>query len=189
MKYLIKPIKVAIIGGAADTFENDKKDKIFSECYEIGELLAKENSIVLTGGNNGVGEFVMSGAFDSGGITIAFLPGYSIDNNVEKITIPIYTGLGEGFRDLLMLRSSDVVIGVGGGAGTLNELANAYNLKKPIVILKGSGGWSEYFAGKYLDKRKKIKVLEAKNARDAVEISLKIARRIKKIINLSHQYQ
>jgi len=173
---MIRRICIAVIGGDIDSFETrDEMMTVLPLCYELGQLLAENNYITLTGGDDGVGAKVMEGAISKNGITISFYP--NLDQTIESslVSIPIYTGMGYGMRDILMLRSADVVIAIGGGAGTLNEIANAYNMRKPIVALKGSGGWSEKLANTYLDKRKKVKI-------ESVDSPTMIIQKVKELI-------
>ncbi len=77
------------------------------------------------------------GARQAGGMTIGILPGADARQANPDIQIPIPTGLGEG-RNLLVVQSSDVLIAIGGGAGTLSEIGFALKLRKPLLLL---GSW------------------------------------------------
>jgi len=69
----------------------------------------------------------------------------------------ISTGVGLS-RDFIVAHSSDGIISVGGGVGTLIELCVGYMTKKPMVAIKGSGGISDIYGGRYLDERKRIEI-------------------------------
>ena len=61
------------------------------------------------------------------------------------------------------------MIVVGGGAGTLTEVAAAYQADKPIVAVKGTGGVADAWAGKHLDHRRTRLIIEASDPEDAVK--------------------
>lgn len=52
----------------------------------------------------------------------------------------IYTGLGLMGRELINIRSSDIIVVVGGRSGTLGEFAIAFEEGKLIGVLTGTGG-------------------------------------------------
>ena len=86
------------------------------------------------------------------GVTIGILPGYDFTSANPFIDVIIPTGLDVG-RNQLVIASGQAVIAVGGGAGTLSEIALASQLNKPIILLRGSGGWADRLDGDYLDER------------------------------------
>jgi hypothetical protein len=49
-------------------------------------------------------------------------------------------------------------------------MAVGYMTRKVIVVIEGSGGVADMYAGKYLDERKRVPILVAKDARSAVQI-------------------
>jgi uncharacterized protein (TIGR00725 family) len=75
-------------------------------------------------------------------------------------------------RNVLVVRSADVVILVGGGAGTLSEAAYAWQLGKPVIALAQSGGWAERLAGGPVDERRTDEVIAARSPEDAVSRAL-----------------
>jgi uncharacterized protein (TIGR00725 family) len=56
----------------------------------------------------------------------------------------VYTGFGYKGRNVVNVRSSDIVIIIGGAIGTLNEFTIAYDEGKVIGILQGSGGIADH---------------------------------------------
>lgn len=75
------------------------------------------------------------GAKSAGGVTVGILPGKNPQDANPYIDIPIPTGLGE-MRNLLIVRAAAALIAVGGGFGTLSEIALALKLSKPIAGIK-----------------------------------------------------
>jgi len=160
--------RIAIIGSDEDLISVDQREQIYSICEKLGQSLAKNNIIVFSGGDNGIGHQVVKSVYRAGGTTISIFPGREGDYPLDYVTIPIYTEMGYGMRDILMLRSVEGVLAIGGGAGTLGELANAYNLRRPIVAIDGLDGWSTKITTPYLDNRKKVEISILSNWEDAV---------------------
>jgi uncharacterized protein (TIGR00725 family) len=168
--------RVAIIGSDDSSMSEEYKSNLFPIARKIGNLLAENNCIVYSGGDGGIGREVLIGVKEKRGVTVAFYPGNVDLLDINLINIPIYTGVGYGIRDILMLRSVEGVISIAGGAGTLNELANAYQLYRPIVVLKGSGGWSEKLENQFIDTRKKVIIESVLEPEDIVK---RLIRKIK----------
>ena len=100
----------------------------------LGRRLAEAGAIVVCGGGPGVMEAVCRGAQSAGGTTVGLLPGLDRAEGNPYLTISVPTGLGQG-RNLLLVRSSDAVIAVGGGFGTLSEIALALRTGTPVIGL------------------------------------------------------
>lgn len=157
--------------------------ELIQTAEELGREIALRGGILLTGGTSGIMEAVSRSAQLAGGLVVGILPGDSLDMANQYIDIPISTGLGFEYRSLILVHSSDVIIMVGGGNGTLGELSAAYLNRKPVVILESSGGWAgkirgAAFEGCYLDERKNVKIEYADSASEAAEIAFRIASQI-----------
>jgi uncharacterized protein (TIGR00725 family) len=124
----------------------------------IGRLLAEAGAVVVCGGLGGVMEAACRGAKEGGGTTVGVLPGRDRAAANQYVDVAIATGLGEA-RNALVVRAADVLIAVGGGYGTLSEIALALKGGTPVV---GIGSWE--LAGRPLT--------EARDAREAVELAL-----------------
>lgn len=100
--------------------------------FEVGRLLASRGAIVVTGGLGGAMEEASRGAASVGGVVVGLLPGddRSAANSFVSVSIP--TGLGE-LRNGLVVRACDAMIAVGGGYGTLSEIALALKAGKRVV--------------------------------------------------------
>lgn len=117
---------IAIIGaGAAD----DYLKGIAEAC---GSLIAKKGAVLITGGLGGVMEAACRGAKSAGGLTLGILPGDSKNSANPYIDIPVATGFGEG-RNIIIVRSADGFIAIGGEYGTLSEIAFALKAGKPVI--------------------------------------------------------
>ncbi len=157
---------VATIGSASI---EDKELLKMSE--ELGRLLIDNGYRIVNGGMSGVMEAVCRGAHSSEkyregdcvGIVMRYYP--EIANPYMDIVIP--TGMGFA-RNVLVVSSGDVVVALGGGAGTLSEIAMAWSLGKDIIALKAEG-WSGKLGGMSLDNRRDDKILSAKEPQEVLE--------------------
>ena len=104
---------------------------------EVGAGLATAGAVVVTCGLGGVMEAACRGARSKRGRTLGILPGEDRDAANGWVEIAVATGLGE-LRNGLVVRAADAVIAVGGGHGTLSEIALALKLGRPVV---GVGTW------------------------------------------------
>jgi uncharacterized protein (TIGR00725 family) len=115
-----------------------------------GQEIAKRGHITLTGATNGLPYVAAKAAKAAGGFSMGFSPAASRLAHVKKYRLPLdafdsilFTGFEYTGRNLLLVRSSDAVVMVGGRIGTLNELTIAIEERKPIGVLLGSGGMTE----------------------------------------------
>jgi uncharacterized protein (TIGR00725 family) len=113
----------------------------------LGRRLAEAGAVVVCGGGPGVMEAVCRGARAAGGTTIGLLPGLDRAEGNPHLTVSIPTGLGQG-RNLLLVRSSNALIAVGGGFGTLSEIAIALRTGTPVV---GLATWSLHLDSRPVD--------------------------------------
>jgi len=104
---------------------------------EVGAGLAAAGAVVVTGGLGGVMEAACRGARSRRGRTLGILPGDDRDAANGWVEIAVATGLGE-LRNGLVVRAADAVVAIGGGHGTLSEVALALKLGRPVV---GLGTW------------------------------------------------
>lgn len=116
-------VQVAVIGAG------DCSSEEASAAGEIGRILAENEAILISGGMGGVMEASCRGAFLAGGTTIGILPG--TDNGNPFLSVRVRTGMSHA-RNFLVVESADAVIAVGGGYGTLSEIAFALKSGKPI---------------------------------------------------------
>ncbi|HEX3010571.1 MAG TPA: TIGR00725 family protein [Syntrophomonadaceae bacterium] len=147
---------------------------------ELGKEIAMQGAILFTGGTTGIMEAVSRGAQEAGGTVVGILPGDGLDLANDYIDIPISTGLSFDYRSLILVHSSDAIIMVGGGNGTLGELSAAYMHQKPLIVLESSGGWAgkvreAAYGGCYLDERKTTRIEYTDSPAEAAEIAFRLA--------------
>ena len=155
-------IAVAGPGAAAD-------EELF-RAEEAGAEIAAAGCGLVCGGLGGVIEAACRGARSRGGLTVGLLPGLDRDAANGWVVVALPTGLGEA-RNALVVRAADAVVAIGGGWGTLSEIALARKAGVPVV---GLGTWSpEPPAGSALDAELPL----AADAREAVATALRLAGR------------
>ena len=101
---------------------------------EVGRLLAKGGAIVINGGYGGVMGAASEGAASEGGTVVGILPDGDRAGANAYLTVAIATGLGQA-RNTVIVTAADSVIAIGGGWGTLSEIALARRLERPVVAL------------------------------------------------------
>ena len=119
----------------------------------VGQLLAELGMTLITGGRGGVMEAACRAAAAAGGMTVGIVPSAEMNEANRWCSIVIPTGLGHA-RNAITALAGDLIIVVGGGAGTLSELAFAWLHGRPILALAGSGGWAELAAQHPPDRRR-----------------------------------
>lgn len=124
----------------------------------IGAAIAGLGATLITGGRGGVMAAASRGARRAGGTVIGIVPGVALDEANRWCSVVVPTGLGHA-RNVLTALAGDVVVAVGGGAGTLSEIAFAWMHGRPIVVVAGSGGWADALAGRRVDHRRRAPVI------------------------------
>ena len=139
-------IRIGVMGSAS-SIDNPE---LIQQCHTLGRAIAKSGCCVLTGGCPGIPHEVVLGAKEAGGHSMGISPAMHLKEHIDTFTSPykeydvmIYTGLGLMGRELINIRSSDIIVVVGGRCGTLGEFAIAYEEGKLIGVLSGTGGITE----------------------------------------------
>jgi uncharacterized protein (TIGR00725 family) len=101
----------------------------------LGRGIAQRDAVLVCGGLTGVMEHAARGARAAGGLTIGLLPGEDPDEANEYIDVAIATGLGHA-RNAILARTADGVVALGGGLGTLSEIALALRNRRPAIGIK-----------------------------------------------------
>ncbi len=140
-------IKIGVMGSAGGAMDPVQLE----HCKELGRAIADEGCAILTGGCPGLPHAAIVGCKERGGLTIGVSPALSFQEHVERygsptdnIDVMIFTGAGLMGREIVGVRSCDVVIIVGGRSGTLGEFAIAYDEGRMIGVLTGTGGVADH---------------------------------------------
>ncbi|MGM0743594.1 MAG: TIGR00725 family protein [Pseudomonadota bacterium] len=148
-------------------------EEIYRESEKLGRMLVDLEMIVVCGGKGGAMEAVCRGARSSSnyrfGCTIGVIPEdeRKFANSYCDVVLP--TGMGFG-RNVLVAGAGDIVFAIGGGAGTLSELAISWQLQRKVICIHGFGGWAEQLAGCALDQTFDQPFALARSAEEAIAI-------------------
>jgi len=134
-------IKIGVMGSAED------KPAVSEKAAALGRAVAAREVILLTGATTGLVYATGKAAHDAGATHIGVSPAQNAQEHVEKYKLPvnacdaiIYTGFGLKGRNVVLVRSCDIVIFISGSIGSLNEFTIAYDEGKIIGCLTGTGG-------------------------------------------------
>lgn len=157
-------LQIAVVGDA-------RGDEILADRAEgVGRAIARAGAVLLCGGGGGVMTAAARGASEAGGLVVGILPGTDADGSPPNahVELPIFTGMGQA-RNLVLVLSAAAVVAVGGGWGTLSEIALALKHGIPVVTL---GSWK-------LDRpdgATEPRLIAASSPEDAVRRALEAAR-------------
>jgi uncharacterized protein (TIGR00725 family) len=136
-------LKIGVMGSASGNFWRRHKEI----AYELGCAIAQNDCVTITGACPGLPLESARGANEAGGLVVGISPGLSEWEHVHKYRSPleyhdviIFTGSGLMGREVVNIRSSDIVVIIGGRSGTLGEFSIAYDEGKLIGVLYGTGG-------------------------------------------------
>ena len=148
---------ISVIGGREPTPEEE------GLALEVGRELAINKIIVACGGLGGVMEAACKGAKEKGGSTIGILPGSSAKEANNFVDIPIITGIGFA-RNMVVVKTGQAVIAVGGSFGTLSEIGHALSADIPVI---GLSTWDLPNRGE-----ENRRIIKATSPKHAVELAM-----------------
>ncbi|HVQ37392.1 MAG TPA: hypothetical protein VMS31_07665 [Pyrinomonadaceae bacterium] len=139
-------INVGVMGSA----EADKSasEGIAGKARALAQAIAVHQQVILlTGATTGVVHLVGKAAHDSGIFHVGISPAANSREHVESYKLPldacdviVYTGFGLKGRNVVLVRSCDIVVFIAGSMGSLNEFTIAHDEGKVIGCLTGTGG-------------------------------------------------
>ncbi len=136
-------IKVGVMGSAEENSPAELREKAAA----LGRSIAARDAILLTGATTGLVYTAGKAAHDAGALHVGVSPANDEREHVERFHLPtdacdaiIYTGFGLKGRNVVLVRSCDVVLFIAGSIGSLNEFTIAYDEGKVIGCLTGTGG-------------------------------------------------
>ena len=154
-------LQVAVVGASS------AGEELRATAEEVGAALASAGATVVCGGLGGVMEAVCRGAKAAGGLTVGFLPGTDPSEANAWVDVVVPTGMGEA-RNILVVRSAEVVVALDGEYGTLSEIALALRAGTPVV---GVHTWSLVRG----DGQDDAGIVRAPDALTAVSTALRLA--------------
>lgn len=140
-------IKVGVMGSAGDTVSDEELAALQERAEALGRALAARGAVVFTGATTGLPYVVGRAAQAGGTLHVGVSPAANGDEHVELYKLPtdncdiiIHTGFGLKGRNVVLVRSSDIVLFIRGSIGALNEFTIAHDEGKVIGCLTGTGG-------------------------------------------------
>jgi len=124
-------VPVGILGGRKASEEQ------LAEALELGTLIAQMGLTLICGGRQGVMEAACKGAAQAGGICVGLLPDEDPGKANPYVTIPLATGIGVA-RNAIVPRAALCLVAIGGGYGTLSEIAFGLQFEKKVLGLSGA---------------------------------------------------
>ncbi len=118
--------QIAVVGAGEGGAE------LLGKAEQVGAKLAEAEAVLVCGGLGGVMEAACRGAREAGGLTVGLLPGTDRGAANQFLDVAVPTGMGE-MRNALIVRAADAVLALGGGHGTLSEIAFALKIGRPVV--------------------------------------------------------
>jgi uncharacterized protein (TIGR00725 family) len=148
------------MGSAApDSARLETGNTLVAKAERLAQVIAAKDVVLLTGATTGIIYVVGKTAHDAGGFHIGISPGSNEREHVQLYKLPldagdalIYTGFGLKGRNVVLVRSCDIVLFVAGAMGSLNEFTIAHDEGKIIGCLSGTGGVadeSEYLVQRF----------------------------------------
>ncbi len=126
----MKSVRMQVLGvlgaGAATPDEESLAER-------VGATAARGGWVTLTGGGSGVMAAASRGAVEAGGLTLAILPNAFAGGGYPNpwVHIPVFTGAGHA-RNAFNVLSASLCVAIGGGPGTLSEIALALKSSVPV---------------------------------------------------------
>jgi hypothetical protein len=140
-------IKVGVMGSASDTLPPDEAAKLRATTEALGRAIAARDLVVLTGATTGTPYLVGQAARAAGALHVGISPALNEREHAERYKLPtdacdlvIYTGFGLKGRNVVLVRSADIALFVGGSTGSLNEFTIAHDEGRVVGCLTGTGG-------------------------------------------------
>ena len=140
-------VKIGVMGSASQTGRPEAAQTLIEKAEALARAIAKHEVLLLTGATTGVVHLVGKTAHDEGAFHIGISPGANQDEHVTHYKLPldacdaiVYTGFGLKGRNVVLVRSCDVVFFIAGAMGSLNEFTIAHDEGKVIGCLTGTGG-------------------------------------------------
>ena len=113
----------------------------------MAKVIAARDVVLLTGATTGIVYVVGKTAHDAGTFHVGISPASDKREHVEKYKLPVdacdlivYTGFGLKGRNVVLVRSCEIVLFMAGAMGSLNEFTIAHDEGKVIGCLTGTGG-------------------------------------------------
>jgi uncharacterized protein (TIGR00725 family) len=179
-------IAVGVMGPASGALTSDEYDRLATLARNLGSAIAYRGLLLVTGATTGIPDIVTRAARNAGGLTVGISPAASEHEHKQQFGLPadssevlIFSGFGLKGRNVINIRSSEIVLIFGGGMGTLNEFTIAYDEGKVIGALTGTGGIADHIGeivGHCLTKPTQSIIVERSGPEELVDACLEALR-------------
>jgi hypothetical protein len=151
-------LAVGVMGSASGELD----EAVVRAVERLGTAIARSGCSLMTGACPGLPYAAVAGAKRAGGLVVGISPALSAAEHVQRYGAPldgfdvlVYTGSGLMGREVVSIRSSDIVVVAGGRSGTLGEFAIAYDEGRLVGVLTGTGGIADMIESlvERIDKR------------------------------------
>jgi len=139
--------KVGVMGSASEVGRPETAQTLMEKAESLARAIAKRKVLLFTGATTGVVYLVGKTAHDEGAFHIGVSPAINQQEHVDQYKLPldacdaiVYTGFGLKGRNVVLVRTCDIVLFIAGSMGSLNELTIAHDEGKVIGCLTGTGG-------------------------------------------------
>jgi hypothetical protein len=139
--------KVGVMGSAGEALNGEMAEELRAKAEALGRAIAGRGCLVLTGATTGLPALAGAAAHASGALHVGVSPASDEREHAGRYGLPvtdtdvlIFTGFGLKGRNVVLVRSCDVVLIFRGGIGTLNELTVAHDEGRVVGCLTGTGG-------------------------------------------------
>ena len=147
-----KPV-IGVMGASAnDALTVVEMERVKALADQLGAAIARADCFLVTGATTGLPAIVATSFRQHGGFALGISPAENRQEHVARYGLPedgadviVYTSFGYKGRNVINVRSSDIVLFLGGATGTLNEFTIAYDEGKIVGVLEGSGGITDHF--------------------------------------------
>src|SRR6185503_3771057 len=175
--------KIGVMGSAApDSTRLDAGKALVEKAEQLARAIAKRDVVLFTGATTGIVYVVGKAAHDAGCFHVGISPASNELEHVDHYKLPldacdtlVYTGFGLKGRNVVLVRSADVVLFVAGAMGSLNEFTIAHDEGKIIGCLTGTGGVadeSEFLLQKFGKRATTARVLQSDDPEKLLDLCL-----------------
>ena len=140
-------LKVGVMGSADDALPEGVAAVLREKAVALGRAIAARGCVALTGATTGLPYLVGRAAHEEGALHVGISPASNEREHVDRYRLPtdacdviIYTGFGLKGRNVVLVRSCDIVLFIRGSMGALNEFTIAHDEGHIIGCLTGPGG-------------------------------------------------
>ena len=139
-------LKIGVMGSALGNHSKETLEK----AEQVGKAIAESGNTLFYGATIGFPLAAAKGAKKANGTVVGVSPAANEKEHSEKYKYPtdacdtvVFTGFGFQGRNVVLVRSCDAVIIIGGRIGTMSEFSVAYAEQRPIGVLCGTGEFAD----------------------------------------------